>query len=580
MYAKNLYTFLKAHDPNYQAWIRKNESYNEQLIRKEIENFKYKPKISIITPVYNVDPKWLNKCINSVLNQYYDNWEFCLYDDASTNKKTINCLKRWENADPRIKIVYGETNQHISGASNEALKMATGEFVALLDNDDELPPNAFYENVKLLNEHPEADMIYSDEDKITTKGRRMGPFFKPDWSLDLFLSMMYTSHLGLYRKSIIDEIGGFRRGYEGSQDYDLVLRFIEKTTPQKIFHIPKVLYHRRMIPGSAAEPIDAKDYAHVSAKKALSDYLKRNNIEGTIEDGLFTGSYRVKRAIVGSPKVSIVIPFKDQAEVLRTCVNSILEKTDYKNYEIILVSNQSNEQETLEYLDRLKINPIFTILQYDKPFNFSAINNYATSKASGEYLLFLNNDTEVINSEWLSSMLEHAQRDEVGVVGVKLLYPNDTVQHAGVVMGLGGVAGHAFKYFPISDKGYFGQLGVVRNYSAVTAACVLTKTGLFNKVGGFNENDLKVAYNDVDLCLRILEQGYLIVYTPYAQLYHYESLTRGYDEEFKAKNPDEYKRFLAEQDFMYSNWSKYIEHDPYYSPNLTRVREDFSIRSE
>jgi len=567
---------------DYEKWMEKNEKWDGIEIKKEIEKFKYKPKISIITPVYNVDPKWLNKCIESVRNQFYENWELCLHDDASTKKETIEYLKKWEKkGDKRIKISFGEKNQHISGASNECLKMATGEFVALLDNDDELSPDALFENMKLLNKYPKADFIYSDEDKIDEGGDRVEPFFKPDWSPDLFLSQMYTCHLGVYRKAIIDEIGGFRKGYEGSQDYDLVLRFIEKTDREKILHIPKILYHWRKISGSMAAKETAKDYTAVAAKKALKDYLKRNKIEGEILDGKFPGTYRVKRKILGNPKVSIIIPFKDQADVLKVCVDSVLDKTRHKNFEIILIDNQSKERKTFEYLESLKNNPLFRQLSFDKPFNFSAINNYAVGEAKGEYILFLNNDIEVISDGWLSAMLEHAQRKEIGAVGAKLLYPNNTIQHAGVVMGL-GVAGHAFKHLPSKLPGYFFQPHLIRNYCCMTAACLMLKKILFEEIGGFDEKNLSVAFNDVDLCLRLIEKGYYNVYTPYAELYHHESLSRGDDNEknLKLKNPEKYKRVKRENEYMRAKWEKYLERDPFYSPNLTRKSEDFGLRLE
>ena len=565
---------------DYQRWIQKNENHDIDAIKKEIEEFAYKPKISIITPVYNVDPKWLDKCIESVKNQFYENWELCLHDDASTKKGTIDCLKKWGKADKRIKISFGKENQHISGASNEALKLATGEFIALLDNDDELSPNALYENVKVLNNHPEANLIYSDEDKLEMDGTRSDPFFKPNWSLDLFLSMNYICHLGVYRKKIIDEIGGFRKSYEGSQDYDLILRFIEKTKPERIFHIPKVLYHWRKIPGSTADKFDYKNYANDAAKKALAEYLERNNIKGKVLDGVAPGLYRIKREIIGNPKVSIIIPFKDQAEILERCVDSIIRKTIYKNYEIILVNNQSEEKNTFEYLDKIKTRKNIKILNYDKPFNFSAINNFAVKNA-GEFILFLNNDMEVISDSWLCNMLEHIQRKEVGAVGAKLFYPNNTIQHAGVVMGL-GIAGHPFKHLPSDTPGNFGLVASIRNYCAVTGACLLTKKELFEKIGGFDEKNLPVAYNDVDLCLRIVENGDSVVYTPYAELYHYESLSRGSDneDELKFKNPEKYARVISERKYMDERWKKYIDNDPYYSPNLTRTREDFSFRLE
>ncbi|MCX6752832.1 MAG: glycosyltransferase [Candidatus Nomurabacteria bacterium] len=561
---------------DYDIWIYNNENLNISEIKKEINNLNYRPKISIITPVYNVEPRWLDKCINSVLNQYYENWELCLYDDASTNKDTLKCLKKWEDFDPRIKILFGKENKNISLASNEALKIATGEFIALLDNDDELSLNAFYENIKVLNINKDIDFIYSDEDKLELNGKRSDPFFKPDWSIDLLLSEMYTCHLSLYRKSIIDNIGGFRKGFEGSQDYDLVLRFIEKTNSSKIFHISKILYHWRKVVGSTAGSINAKSYANEAAKKALNEYFERNNIRGDFSYGKFKGSYRGKREILGNPKVSIIIPFRDEVQVLKNCVSSILEITSYKNYEVILVDNNSKEKETSSYLESLNKIENINILKYEKEFNFSAINNFAVNFVKSEYILFLNNDTEVIEGEWLSSMLEHIQRKEVGAVGAKLLYFNDTIQHAGVVLGL-GIASHPFKKYNLNSHGYAGFLDVIRNYSAVTGACLLTKKSLFLEVGGFDEVNLPIAYNDVDFCLKLRQKNYLIVYTPYSILYHYESLSRGFDEDLKFKNPEKYKRVLFERNYMENKWKEVIEKDTYYNINLTKEREDFSI---
>lgn len=566
--------------PEYQKWIKNNEKVTAREAKTEIAKFKHNPKISIIVPVYNVEPRWLDMAINAVSSQYYENWELCMHDDASTNKETIECLKAWQRKnDPRIKISFGEKNQHISGASNDALKMATGEFIVFLDNEDELSLNALYENVSLINKHPEMDFIYSDEDKINQRGKRVDPYFKPDWSPDLLLSQMYTSHLSFYRKKIIDKIGGFRKGFEGAQDHDLVLRFIEHTDASKIGHIPKVLYHWRQVETSTASASSAKGYTHLAGKRAIEDYLKRNKIKGKVIDGTPFGFYRVVYEIEDNPLVSIIIPFRDQAEVLKTCVDSIIEKTDYDNYEIILVDNQSKEKKTIDYMRAIGTKQRVRVLNYNRPFNYSAINNYAVERATGEYVVLLNNDMEVITGEWLRAMLEHAQRRGVGAVGAKLLYPNNTIQHVGVVMGL-GIAGHAFKRLPDGLPCKFSHAEIIKNYSVVTAACLMVKKSIYKEVGGLNEKDLKVAYNDVDFCLRVLEAGYRNVYTPYAKLYHYESFSRGDDEGLKETNPKEYKRVLAEREYMEKKWDKYIKNDPYYSPNLTRKHENFSIRTK
>ncbi|MEM4523447.1 MAG: glycosyltransferase, partial [Nitrososphaeria archaeon] len=403
-------------------------------------------------------------------------------------------------------------------------------------------------------------------------GKRVEPFFKPDYSPDYFLSCNYLCHLAVIRKSLVEKVGGFRLGYDGSQDYDLFLRVLEHTN--KVAHIPKILYHWRKTQSSAASSIYAKPYAYENAKKALLEAMKRRGIEiEGVYDGLWKGSYRIRYRIMGNPKVSIIIPTKDKVEFLRKCVESVLNKTTYQNYEIVIVDNNSQEDKTFEYYREIENNPKIRIIQYKKPFNFSAIINFAVSKIESEYLLFLNNDTEVITPEWLSAMLEHIQRKEVGAVGAKLLYPNGRIQHCGVILGLGSgkhkVPGHIFRGFP--DPVRHPSADVIRNFSAVTAACMLTKKSVFEEVGGFDEVNLPVAFNDVDYCLKLREKGYLIVYTPYAVLYHYEGLSRGRDE---LKN----ERFKREVEFMINKWGKVLENDPYYNPNLTKEREDCSIK--
>jgi len=560
---------------DYDRWIKKNRLNNKRIaeIKEEIIRFEYKPKVSIIMPVYNVDQIWLEKAIDSVINQLYENWELCITDDASTKEYVKQTLERYSKKDKRIKIKYLEENKGISTASNEALSLATGEFIGLLDHDDELSIDALYENVKLLNKNPEADLIYSDEDKIDNRGNRIEPFFKPDYSPDFLLTNNYICHFSLFRRSIINKVRGFRKGYEGSQDYDLILRFIEKTRPEKLFHIPKILYHWRKIPGSAAAIAGAKSYAFVSAKKALLDYLRRNSIKGGVVDGNFVGSYRVRREIENEYKVSIIIPFKDSVDLLKSCINSIIEKSNYKNFDIVLVNNKSEKQETFEYIEEIKNDPIYVMLNYNKPFNFSAIYNYAVSNIDAEYLVFLNNDTEVISPDWIEAMLELAQRKDVGAVGSLLYYPNDTIQHGGIILGIKGIAGHSHKYFSRDSLGYFGRLKSIQNLSAVTAACLMTKKTVFEEIGGFDEN-CAYAFNDVDFCLKMREKGYLIVYTPYAEFYHHESLSRGYED-----TPEKKERFKKEIEYFRRKWKEVLDKgDPYYNPNLTLDREDFSIR--
>lgn len=567
---------------DYPNWIKKNEPVLETLNRlKEISHdFSYRPKISIITPVWNTDEKWLRIAIESVISQVYDNWELCIVDGGSTKRHIKQILKEYAKKDPRIKIKFLEDNLGISGNSNEALALVTGEFIGFLDHDDELASFALYEVVTLLNKKQNVDFIYSDEDKIDQKGKRKDPFFKPDWSPDLFLSQNYLCHFSVIRKTLIDSVCGFREGYDGSQDYDLFLRCTEKISPKTIAHIPKILYHWRTIQGSAAGHIVAKPYAIVSAKKALSDSLYRSGQTGDVSDGFSISSYRIRYAIKNTPRVSIIIPTKDHVEILKRCVQSILGKTEYQNYEIVIVDNQSVEENTFEYYKSLNANSKIKILHYNKPFNFSAINNYAVGHVNSPYILFLNNDTEVITEEWLSAMLEHAQRDGVGAVGAKLLYPNNLIQHAGVILGITGtpgqkgVAGHSHKYLPNNFTGYFLRSQIIGNYSAVTAACLMMRKNIFQEIGGFNE-DLAIAFNDVDLCLKIRQRGYLIVYSPYAQLYHYESTSRGYE-----NTPEKQVRFFKEVTLIREQWGVVIDSgDPYYNPNLTLEREDFSIKN-
>ena len=551
----------------YDLWLKNNSLDEEKMraIREEIDQFHHQPKISLILPVYDVAEKWLERAIDSVLSQLYENWELNIVDDASPKPHIKKVLLKYKNH-PKINLKFLEKNKGIALASKEALSMATGEFVGLLDHDDELSPDALYENVKILNLHPDADLIYSDEDKIDPEGKRIEPYFKPSWSPDLLLSYNYICHFSVYRKTLLDELKGFREGFEGSQDYDLLLRATEKT--DKIHHIPKVLYHWRQIEGSTSI-VHKEKIEHINhSMKALQEALSRRKIEGTVEKGInfdMFESYRVKRTIKSNPLVSIIIPMKDKISYLKKNLKSIEEKTEYENYELVIVDNNSEQKETLDYLESLEREKKARILRYEDEFNFSRINNYAVSQAKGQHVLFLNNDMEVISQGWLSAMLEHSLRKEVGAVGAKLIFPNNTIQHAGTIVGLGGIAGHSHKHIPASSNGYFGALNSIRNYSAVTAACMLIRKEVFEEVGRFDEEKLMVAFQDVDLCLKIRDKGYLIVYTPFAALYHHESVSRGYD-----LNPNE---IMA----MNNRWGDILLSDPYYNPNLSLDSEDFQI---
>ena len=559
---------------SYPNWLARNEVLDIEAMTQEIATFHYQPKISIAMPVYNVEEKWLRLCIDSILNQVYTNWELCMADDASTDPNVKKILTEYQQLDERIRVVFREQNGHISEATNSALAIATGEFVALLDNDDELAINAFYEVVRVLNENPELDLIYSDEDKIDMDGNRSDPAFKPDWSPDLLLGTNYISHLGVYRRSILEEIGGFRKGYEGSQDYDLVLRFTEKTTKERIKHIPKVLYYWRMLPTSTAVDQGSKGYAFEAGLRAVQDALVRRGINGHATHGAANGLYDVYYDIKSDKLVSIIIPTKNGYKDVQRCVSSIIEKTTYQNYEIIMADNGSTDPKMHELYAEFEqqLPGRFFVESIDIPFNFSTINNRAVKKAHGEYLLFLNNDTEVITENWLTLMVSFAQQERIGCVGAKLLYPNNTVQHAGVILGLGGVAGHGHYGYPHGDLGYFGRLAINVNYSAVTAACLLMKKADFDAVGGFEEA-FTVAFNDVDLCLKVQALGRDNVWLHEAELYHFESQTRGYDDKGKKK-----KRFEQEKVMMEEKWGPLIENDPFYNPNLTRDIPNFSLR--
>ncbi|WP_199248225.1 glycosyltransferase [[Phormidium] sp. ETS-05] len=557
---------------HYHHWIREYFPRNSDLRQMaEIIPLLNKPLFSIIMPVYNPPEQYLRGAIESVRNQVYPYWELCIADDASTAAYVKPVLEEYAAIDSRIKLVFRPENGHISAASNSALALANGEFIALLDHDDTITPDALYHCTVMLNYHPEADMIYSDEDKVDEGGGLRDPFFKPDWCPDSFLSRMYTCHLGVYRRSLVEEIGGFRVGFEGSQDYDLVLRLTEKT--DKIFHIPKILYHWRMHSQSTASELDNKGYATAAAKKAIEEALQRRGEPGeaTPTEG---GHWIVRYQIRDYGKVTVIIPTKNLGSIVNTCLTSIFEKTTYPNYEVLLIDNGSTEPETLEVISkwRAKEPDRFRCQPYDIPFNYSKINNYAVTQADGEYLLLLNNDTEVINPDWMTAMVEQAQRPTIGAVGAMLLYPNKTIQHAGVVVGLGGVAGHSHKNFPYGVPGYYYQLHTVNNYSAVTAACLMCRRSVFEEVGGLEE-ELQIAFNDVDFCLKITEKGYRNVWLPHVVLYHYESKSRG-----EENTPEKQARFHQEIMYMIRKWKTGIDPDPCYNRNLTLDREDYSIQ--
>jgi len=546
----------------YQLWIARHRlaAHDIAVMKAEIENFAYSPVISVVVPVYNTDEIWLRKAIESVGAQIYPHWQLCLVNDASTRPHVPGVLDEYGAGDPRVEVAHLPSNRGISGASAHGLEMATGEFVALLDHDDELAPEALFEVVKRLNQEGDLDLIYTDEDKLELDGHRVEPFFKPDWSPDLLLSMNYITHLSLFRRSLLAEIGGFRPGLDGSQDYDLLLRASEHA--RRIAHIPKILYHWRKIPGSAAASSAAKPFAYEAARQAIADAVKRRGREADVNCGL-PGLYTVRYKLRGVPLVSIIVPALDHWPRLRQCLHSIESRTRYPRYEIIVLDSGSADAETMAGLDAVARR--WPVHRHPGALNSSALNNLGASRSRGEYLVFLGADTQVIEPDWLGAMLEHAQRPEVGAVGARLHRPDGRIQHAGLVLGVGGVVDHAFCDLPADAFGYFALAGVVRNVSAVSGACMMIGRGPFEALEGFDER-FRVALNDVDLCLRLGRRGHLIVYTPHALLIHQESGNGG-----RPYSP-------ADEELMWTVWGDAIRKgDPYYNPNLALSRADWGL---
>ncbi|WP_418139360.1 glycosyltransferase [Oceanimonas smirnovii] len=562
---------------NYSWWQEQQaERHQEQLqvLQSQQPQWAYQPVISILLPVYNTPPALLTECIHSVTAQLYSNWQLCIADDASTKAETRQALQQLCAGDKRIKLVQRESNGHISAASNSALAVATGDYVALLDHDDLLSPDALLKVAAAINQHPDALLFYSDEDKIDDKGKRYDPHFKPGWNPDLLLSQNYISHLGVYQRQRMVNIGGFKEGLEGSQDHDLVLRFTDGLQSQHIVHIPEVLYHWRAVAGSTALGGNEKSYAHQAGLNALQQYVSKQQPQASVSST--SGDYyRVTWPLPSpSPLVSLLVPTRDGVDILAPCVNAILEKTDYRHFELIILDNQSSCPRTLEYMQQVsERDERVRVLRWDHPFNYSAINNFGANQAKGSIIGLINNDVEPINAGWLSEMVSQVCRPEIGCVGAKLYYPNGSLQHAGVILGIGGVAGHSHKYFNGNALGYFARLQLVQNLSAVTAACLLVRKEVFEQVGGLNEEHLKVAFNDVDFCLKVREAGYRNLFTPFAELYHHESVSRGAED-----NPEKQARFQAEIAYMRQTWGTVLDNDPAYNPNLTLAYEDFSLR--
>ncbi len=582
------FRYLKHYGPK-EFWIRLHERFEPEevpygpwyeayvpdeaaLEKQRHHHFEYSPLISVAVPAYRTPEKFLAQMIDSLLAQTYGNWELCIANGSPEDGAMKKVLEEYTKKDSRIRVSELTENKGIAGNTNAALEMARGEFVGLLDHDDLLAPNALYEIVRALDEDRTLDAVYTDEDKVTTElDEHFQPHLKPDFNLDLLRSNNYICHFFVVRRSIVQKVGGFRQEFDGAQDHDFIFRCIE--TAEKVGHIPEILYHWRTHKASTADNPASKMYAFDAGKRAIEAHLKRTGTEGTVSHTPDLGFFRVKYPVQGQPLVSIIIPNKDEKETLKACIDSIREKTEYPNYEIIIVENNSTTDEIFQYYKELSQDPRIRLLRWKKEFNYSAINNYGVRHANGEYLLFLNNDVTVITPGWIKELLGVCQRPEVGAAGVKLIYPDDTIQHAGCVIGLGGIAGHMFVDMPANRTGYLHKASILQDMSAVTAACMMMKRTAFEEAGGFTEK-LSVAFNDVDLCLKVRKNHKLIVYDPYVQLYHMESKTRGAED-----NKEKVRRFQEEIEYMRCQWIDILKKgDPYYNKNLSLTKWNYSLR--
>jgi O-antigen biosynthesis protein len=561
-----------SHD--YNRWVNTYDTLSEkdfEAMRTHI--FERTPCISIIMPTFNT-PAWaLRKALDSVIAQTYNQWELCIADDASTAADTLKVLAEYAKKDSRIKVVYRSKNGHISEASNTALESASGEFVALFDHDDELSPHALFTVVKAMNDNSKACFFYSDEDKITEEGLRHNPHFKSDWNPELLLSQNYVCHFAVISTAVVRAVGGFHTGFEGAQDWDLFLRVSEQVAESAIVHIPHILYHWRAMSGSTAAGTCHKPYVMAAQKAAVEGHLARKKVKAKVSILEDISQLRVTFSIPEpQPHVSLIIPTRDQVDILRVCIESILKKTTYKSFNIIIIDNGSKKTETFAYFDLIQRDDRIEVFRDEKPFNFSRLNNDAVSRVTSPLIGFINNDIEVIEPKWLDEMVSYAIRPEIGAVGARLLYPHGLLQHGGVILGVGGVAGHSHKGRMRHDVGYFNRIILPQNLSAVTAACMVVRREVFKEVEGFDEDTLAVAFNDVDLCLRIRGKGYRNVYNPHAECFHHESVSRGYE-----TTPEKFARFESELATMQRRWAHVLSNDPYYNPNLTITAEDFGF---
>lgn len=569
-YARLLERF-EEREVEYQEWYEKNKPSEEELARQRKKKWKEPVTISVLVPAYRTPEAFLRQMIESVLNQTYPHLELCIADGSGENISVEKVVKEYQAKDQRVRYQRLEKNEGIAGNTNAAIRMATGDYLALFDHDDLLSPNALFEVASMI-EKDKADVVYTDEDKVTSDLKEhFQPHFKPDFNPDLLCSNNYICHLFVVKRSLALKLGGQDPAYDGAQDYDFIFRCTEEA--EKIVHIAKILYHWRVHQASTADNPTSKMYAFDAGKRAIEAHLQRIGAKAEVSHTKDLGFYRVKYQVQGNPKVSIVIPNKDEKETLKKCLESIWQKTTYSNYEIILVENNSTTREIRDYYQELDGKNGVRVVYWDKEFNYSAINNFGISYAKGEYILCLNNDITVISPEWMEELLANCQRPEVGIVGARLYYPDNTIQHAGIVLGMGGCAGSLFVGLARSRGGYLHKAALQQDLSAVTAACFMVKKEAFEKVGGFEEK-LAVAFNDVDFCLKVRHAGYLVVYDPYAELYHHESKTRGY-ENTEAKK----RRFQEEIEYMRCHWMPDILRDPYYNENLSLKASDYSLRS-
>lgn len=554
--------------PWYAAYVPDEETLEKQRKHK----FNYAPLISIAVPAYQTPVEFLKQMIESLISQTYTGWELCIANASPDNEEMQRVLADYSAKDVRVRFCNLKENLGIAENTNCAFAMAKGEFMGLLDHDDLLAPNALYEIVNALQDHPQADALYTDEDKVTTDlDEHFQPHLKPDFNLDLLRSNNYICHFFVVRRSIVEKAGGFRKEFDGAQDYDFIFRCTENA--REVLHVPEILYHWRTHKASTADNPASKMYAFEAGKRAIEAHLERTGTKGTVSHTQDLGFYRVKYPVQGEPLVSVIIPNKDEKETLQTCLESLKKNTSYQNFEIIIIENNSTTGEIFKYYKELSGDQQIHLLRWGKEFNYSAINNFGVAHARGEYLLFLNNDVKSIEPDWMEEMLGVCQRPEVGGVGAKLIYPDNTIQHAGCVIGMGGIAGHMFVDMPADRTGYLHKASLLQDMSAVTAACLMMKKEVFEQAGGFTE-ELAVAFNDVDLCLKVRKNNHLIVYDPYAKLYHMESKTRGAED-----SKEKVRRFQTEIEYMRCHWMDILKNgDPYYNKNLSLTKWNYSLK--